>query len=131
MLFVQQRLYEGLQPDENNDYVISRKEFVERLPIPQSTFNSNIHKLVDYAMQQWNLYVWFGLEGLADQNLYVDIRYENGKLKFKRNPYTLRPELSYLWGRQPYGWKDRRFNYQSEPVPEGLELPIKRFEEET
>lgn len=126
ILFVQQRLFEGLQPDENGDYVIGRKEFIERLPMAPSTFDSNIKKLVDYYIQEWDLYTSFGLVGLADENLYTDVRYEKGKLKFKRNPYTLRPELSYVWARQPYGWEKRSFNYQSVPVPENVILPIKK-----
>lgn len=124
MLFVQQRLYEGLEPDKNGDYIIKRKEFIERLPMPASTFDGNIKKLVEYYINQWDLSIWFGLDGLAGENLYVDVRYERGELKFKRNKYTLRPELSYVWGRKPLGWEKRKFNYQTVPVPENVILPV-------
>ncbi len=126
MLFVQQRLYEGLEPDKNGDYIIKRKEFIERLPMSASTFDSNIKKLVDYYINQWDLSISFGLEGLAGENLYVDVRYEHGELMFKRNQYTLRDELSYVWGRKPSGWEKRSFNYQTVSVPENVVLPIKR-----
>ncbi len=126
MLFVQQRLYEGLEPNEDKDYCIKRKEFIERLPMPASTFDNNIQKLVSNYIQQWDLSISFGLEGLAGENLYLDVRYEKGVLKFKRNPYSLRPELSYIWGRKPKGWERRSFNYEYVPVPEKIQLPIKR-----
>lgn len=128
MLFVQQRLYEGLEPDENGDYIIKRKEFIERLPMAPSTFDSNVDKLVEYYMQQWDLSISFGLVGLADENLYIDVRYEKGKLKFKRNPHTLRTEFSYTWARQPGAWENRRFSYENVPVPDSIVLPIKKSE---
>ena len=124
MLFVQQRLYEGLQPDEDGFYVISRKEFLERLDMSPSTFSARIKDLTDYYMLDWNLEIMFGLKGLIHENLYTDISYSKGKLRFKRNPYTERPELSYLWARQPKYWEERYLCYDTPPVPENVVLPI-------
>lgn len=128
MLFVQQRLYEGLQPDENGYYTITRKEFLERLPMKPSTFSGQINNLTDYYMRQWNLEISFKLKGLIQENLYVDISYQNGKLRFKRNPYTERPELSYVWARKPLKWEERRLIYEYLQVPENVVLPIKKEE---
>ncbi len=127
MLFVQQRLYEGLQPDEDGYYIIRRKEFIERLPMTSSTFAKQIKNLTKYYMQEWDLQIMFGLKGLARENLYTDISYESGKLRFKRNPYTLREELQYVWARKPFGWEERRFSYNDVPVPENVHLPIEKI----
>lgn len=124
MLFVQQRLYEGLQPDADGYYVITRKEFLERLELSPSTFAGQIKNLVNYYMQQWSLGIMFHLDGLHGENLYTDISYDHGKLKFKRNEYTLRPELSYVWARKPLHWEERSFRYEYVEVPENIKLPI-------
>ena len=126
MLFVQQRLYEGLQPDADGYYVIQRKEFLERIPMKPSTFSGQIGNLTDYYMKQWNLAVSFDLKGLGYENLYVDISYSNGKLRFKRNPYTERPELDYIWARKPLYWEERRFVYESVPVSDAVKLLIEQ-----
>ena len=125
LLFVHQRIYEGLQPDGQGDYMIRRKEFIERLPMAASTFDNNILRFVK-DLADYDLAVMFGLKGLYGENLFVDVRYNKGTLRFKRNPYTLRPELSYIWGIKPTNWEERRFSYPYVPVPENISLPIKR-----
>lgn len=129
MLFVQQRLYEGLQPNKDGDYTIKRKEFIERIPLPASTFDNNVKELTKNQMKAWSLFTSFGLviQGAdnLDNHLYVDVRYEHGQLKFKRHPVTLRPELAYTWARRPNGWEERVFTYGGQiPVPDGVSLPI-------
>ena len=124
MLFVQQRLYEGLLPDENGYYTIRRREFVDRLPISQSSFETQIGKLVNWYMQEWDLFEVFGLVGLEGENLYTDVYYQGGKLRFKRNPYTLREDLCYVWARKPSGWEERQFLQEAVPVAENVVLPL-------
>lgn len=126
MLFVQQRLYEGLQPDINGFYIISRKEFLERLELAPSTFSARIKDLTDYYMHEWDLEIMFDLKGLIGENLYTDISYSSGKLKFKRNSYTERPELSYVWARKPRYWDERRLVFETVPVPPDVVLPIQK-----
>ena len=126
MLFVQQRLYEGLQPDEDGYYTIQRKEFLERIPMKPSTFAGQINNLTDYYMRQWNLEISFKLKGLIHENLYTDISYQDGKLRFRRNRYTERPELSYIWARKPLLWEERRLVNEYPPVPENVKLPIEK-----
>ena len=126
MLFVQQRLYEGLEPDSEGYYIIRRKEFIERLPMKPSTFAGQINNLVDYYMQVWDLGINFHLQGLNRENLYVDVSYQNGKLRFRRNKYTKCPELDYVWARKPLHWEERNFVYEYVPAPKHIELPIKK-----
>jgi len=126
MLFVQQRLYEGLQPDEDGYYTIQRKEFIDRIPIKPSTFSARISELVESYMEEWDLEIMFNLKGLIGENLYTDISYKNGKLRFKKNPYIERPEFSYIWARRPLLWEERQFRYEPVPVPENVVLPIQK-----
>lgn len=126
MLFVQQRLYEGLLPNENGYYIIRRKEFLDRIPMAPSTFANRIRKLTDYYMKSWDLQIFFGLKGLSDENLYTDISYTNGMLRFKKNPYVERQELSYVWARKPLDWEGRRFIYETPPIPDTVVLPIRK-----
>ena len=126
MLFVKQRLYEGLQPDADGYYTIQRKEFLERIPMKPSTFAGQIENLTDYYMRLWDLQILFKLTGLVGENLYTDISYQNGKLRFKKNSYIERKELEYVWARKPLNWEERRFMYEYIPVPENVVLPIKK-----
>lgn len=126
MLLVQQRLYEGLEPDTDGYYIIKRKEFIDRLGLPSSTVSSRIGDLVKCYMQQWNLGIIFGLKGLEKENLYTEVYYSNGQLRFKRNPYTMIPELQYVWDRKPVDWEHRRFRYEQISVPESVKLPINK-----
>ena len=126
MLFVQQRLYEGLLPDVDGYYTIHRKEFIDRIPMKPSTFAKQIMNLTEYYMKMWDLHINFKLKGLYGENLYTDIFYKNGELRFKKNPYVEREELSYIWARKPLNWEERMFLYENVPVPENVELPIKK-----
>ena len=126
MLFVQQRLYEGLQPDEDGYYTIQRKEFIDRIPIKPSTFSARINELVESYMEEWDLEIMFKLKGLIGENLYVDISYKNGKLRFRKNPYLERPELNYVWARKPLHWEERLLRREYIPVPENVVLPIQK-----
>lgn len=124
MLYVQHAIYEGLQPDENGVYSIARKDFIKGLDIPASTFDRNRDAFITRYMKSWDMEILFGLKGLLGENLFTDVEYENGTLKFKRNPITHRPEISYVWGIKPPYWEKRMFVYPYIPVPENVKLPI-------
>ena len=126
MLFVQQRLYEGLQPDSDGYYTIQRKEFIERIPMNPSTFDKQIENLTGYYMKQWDLQISFKLKGLCGENLYTAISYQNGKLRFRKNVYIEREEFSYIWARKPLNWEESLFIYEQVPAPENIELSIKK-----
>lgn len=126
MLFVQHKLAEGIEPDADGYYHIRRKEFIDELPMSASTFNYNIKNFTTHVMTHWDLYTWFGLEGLAGETLYIDVSYSNGALHFRRNPITEREDLKYVWARKPNGWHLRRFSYETVPVPEWVKLPVSK-----
>ena len=126
MLFVQHKLADGIEPDAEGYYIITRKEFIDELPMKSSTFDYNIKNFATRLMTEWDLCIWFGLTGLGGETLYIDISYINGALRFKRNPLTLRKDLEYVWARKPRGWELRSFSYETVPVPEWVTLPIKK-----
>lgn len=124
MYYVQCAIADGLQPDADGFYRIRRKDILEGLGMAPSTFNNNIDLFLREYIGGWNLEITFGLKGLIHEDLYTDISYHRGVLKFKRNPITLRSEFSYLWGispkRNPYNY----FRWPYIPVPESITLPI-------
>ena len=126
MLYVQHVLADGLQPDEDGYYRIRRKDFIAELPMKPSTFDNNIDKLVSYYLPQWDISIWFGLQGLAGETLYNDISYSRGVLQFRRNPITKHPQLQYLWARKPPLWETRDFRYEHVLVPEYFTLPLNK-----
>lgn len=126
MLYVQHRIYEGLKPDANGVYTITRREFISDLGMGASTFDKNRDVLVNELMRDWDLELTFDLKGLLRENLFVDIEYSDGALRFKRNTITLRPELSYVWAIKPPYWDRRQFVWPYIPVPDNIELPIKK-----
>jgi len=126
MLYVQYRVSEGLQPDENGYYKIKRADFIKDLPIAASTFDNNIEKLWEHMMSEWDIGIFFGLTGLYGEKLYVEVSYTKGVLSFKRNPITKHPKLQYLWARKPLYWETRDFRYEHVPVPEHFTLPLNK-----
>ena len=126
MLYVQKVIADGLEPDQNGTYSITRKEFVSRLELSSSTFDKNRDDFLKALSKGWDLEIMFDLKGLPKENLYTDVRYEKGVLYFKRNPITFRPELSYVWGVEPPYWNQKIFVWPYIPVPDNVNLPISK-----
>lgn len=125
MLYVQHAVSEGLQPDEAGTYHIPRKKFLDTLGISASAFDRSKSELVE-LLSTWDLEIMFDLTGLLHENLYTDVDYQKGELTFRRNPITLRPELSYVWGIKPKYWEQRMFSYPFALVPDNVVLPIQK-----
>lgn len=125
ILYVQYAISEGLQPDETGTYHIPRKDFLDILGLSASTFDKNKAELVE-ALSTWDLEIMFDLTGLLHENLYTDVSYQKGELTFRRNPITMRPELSYVWGIKPKYWEQRMFSYPFVLVPDNVVLPIQK-----
>lgn len=125
MLYVQYAVSEGLEPDDTGIYHITRKDFLDVLGISSSTFDKNKAELVE-MLSSWDLETIFNLTGLTNEYLYTDVSYQKGELTFRRNPLTLRPELSYVWGIRPKYWEQRMFSYPFVLVPDYLTLPIRK-----
>lgn len=99
--YVQKTLSQGKEPDEQGFYVYSRKDLAEGTGLAISTISNNIISAMLYFRDWCDLKSWAKYEEYAGEILYVDVSYEKGKLKFRRNPITLKPELSYLWALPP------------------------------
>ena len=81
-------------------YVFSRKELIEGAEISASSFNPKIIKEIIVLLRDWfDFNSNFNIKKFKwhEQNLFVDISYDKGILKFKRNPLSLLPEYSYMW----------------------------------
>lgn len=106
--FIQQKLYEGRQPDEAGYYVFPRKELSEGAEISPTTFDNCKDDVVAYFEKWCDLKVWAKYNEYAGEILYVDVSYQRGKLRFRQNPITINSKLSHLWALPPL---DSSFSY--------------------
>lgn len=99
--FIQRMLYEGWQQTDEGYYLFTRKELAEGAKISVSTVDRYKDKVLKYFSSYCDLKSWAQYNRYAGENLYIDVSYQRGKLKFKRNPITLKPHLSHLWALPP------------------------------
>ena len=99
--YIQQSLYEGKQPTNSGFYVFTRKELAEGAKISVSTFDKYKDEVLHYFSTWCDLKSWAKYDEYEGEVLYIDVAYEKGALRFKRNPITLQPHLSYLWALPP------------------------------
>lgn len=108
--FIQEALFNGKQPTNEGYYVFSRKELAEGAGISVSAFDGCRGDVIRYFSSWCDLKTWAKYEEYAGQILYTDVSYEKGKLRFKRNPITLQPDLCHLWALPPL---ERYFSYDA------------------
>ena len=108
--YIQKELANGRQPSEDGFYIFTRKELIEGAEISASTFNNCKAEVVQYFSSWCDLKRWAKYDEYAGEILYVDVSYERGKLKFKRNPITFSLELEHLWALHPL---NSYFSYDS------------------
>ncbi|MGN1230465.1 MAG: hypothetical protein ACI4TP_01055 [Anaerotignum sp.] len=106
--YIQQKLYEGRQPDKAGYYVFPRKELSEGAEISATTFDNCKDDVVSYFEKWCDLKVWAKYNEYAGEILYVDVSYQRGKLRFRQNPITINSQLSHLWALPPL---DSYFSY--------------------
>lgn len=99
--YIQNELSRGREPSEEGYYIFARKELIEGSGISASAFNSCKDDVVKYFSSWCDLKRWAKYDEYAGEILYVDVSYERGKLKFKRNPITFSSELEHLWALPP------------------------------
>ena len=99
--YIQTSLYDGRQPEAEGFYIFTKKELAEKLGLALTTVHRNIGDVVQYFSSWCDLSSWAKYPELAGEVLYTDVSYERGVLKFKQNPLTLRPDLSFLWALPP------------------------------
>lgn len=99
--YIQGELFNGKQPTETGHYVFSRKELAEGVGISVSTVDNCKDAVTKYFSSFCDLKTWAKYDEYAGEILYIDVSFEKGKLKFKRNPITFEPHLSHLWALPP------------------------------
>ncbi len=130
MLYVRERLHCGLQPDEDGYYCISRKDFVNDIPMSASNFDRVKEEWMNYDLANYSIDCALGFKFKLpnEDHMFLDIKYEKGFVKFKRNPITLLPEVERLWTGSAGGWNIVHSIYQYEPplaLPDDFEWPEK------
>lgn len=108
--FIQESLYKGKQATADGFYVFTRKELSDGAGISVSTFDRCKDDVVRYFSSWCDLKTWARYDEYVGEVLYVDVSYEKGKLRFKRNPITLQPNLCHLWALPPL---NSYFSYDS------------------
>ena len=103
IVYIQNCLYDGRQPDQSGYYCFSRKELAENAEIALSTFDRCKEEVIHYFKTYCDFASWAKYKEFAGEVLYTEVSYERGLLKFKRNPLTQMPEFSFLWGLPPLG----------------------------
>ena len=105
--YVQECIADG-RPDENGVFVFTRKELVDATGISPSTFNKNINEVIKLIGTGFDFHLSFNVPGykIHQENVFIDVSYEKGKLTFRRNPLTLTEEFEYMWSelKPKYPW---------------------------
>ena len=81
-------------------FVFGRKELIEATKISASSFNSKtIHEIIVILRDFFDFNMNFNIKAYKwhEQNLFIDISYNNGVLKFRKNPLSLQEEYKYMW----------------------------------
>ena len=96
--YVQKAVSDG-RANDNGQFVFTRKEIVENTGISPSTFARCIDEAIEIISSGYDFCLNFHVPGykIKQENVFVDVHYEKGKLIFKRNPLTLSEELAYMW----------------------------------
>ena len=101
ILYIQKTLYEGKTPDEDGNFIYTRKELAEGANISLSALNVHKEEIVDFLKKEFDFCNWAKYDDHKGENLFINVSYEYGKLSFQRNPLTINSELSHLWALPP------------------------------
>lgn len=96
--YVQQSISEA-KAEENGQFVFTKKEIVENTGISSSTFARCIDEAIDIISGGFDFCLNFNVPGykIKQENVFINVCYEKGKLIFKRNPLTYSEEFAYMW----------------------------------
>ena len=105
--YIQESIANG-KSDVDGIFVFSRKELIQAAGISPSTFDRSISEVVELLAKHFDFCLQFQIPGykIRQANVFVDVSYEKGKLKFRRNPLTESDEFKYMWEelRPKYPW---------------------------
>ena len=108
ILYIQNSLYDGKKANDDGYYCFTRKELADNSRISATTLDRCKDDVCFHLMNDYDFSSWAKYKELAGESLYLDVAYEKGILRFKRNPLTFQPEYSFLWGLPPL---DYYFSY--------------------
>ena len=86
--------------DTKNFTINTRKELIESTGISPSSFTKeNIREVITILRDWFDFNSNFNIKKYKwlEENLFINISYEKGILKFQKNPLSLLPEYSYMW----------------------------------
>lgn len=101
MHYIQKSLYEGKQPTEEGRFVYTRKELSQGAKLSLSTVDSTKFSLIEFMKKTFDLALWAKYDEYKGENLFVDIKYDRGRLSFRRNIITEKSDLQHLWALPP------------------------------
>lgn len=103
--YIEKQLANGCAPDADGYYSFSRKDIVNGIAGSASFFDTHKDKALDFLANNMKMIQRANYTEDTDQNLFVDVSYEKGKVKFRKNPIYCEPKYSHLWGIPPlYDW---------------------------
>ena len=96
--YVQKSIADG-RADDNGQFVFSRREILENTNISPSTFDRCIDEAMEIISTGYDFCLNFHIPDykINQENVFIDVHYEKGKLIFKRNPMTQSEEFAYMW----------------------------------
>ncbi len=99
--YIQQSLYEGKEPNADGYYVFSRRELSNGAGVSLTAVDNNRDKVLSYFMSWCDLCTWAKFNEYPGEVMYISVKYENGRLMFRRNPITFQEEVKHLWAMAP------------------------------
>ena len=96
--YVQQCIADGRQ-EVDGFFVFTRKEILDRTNIASSTFDRSIEEAMEIIAKHFDFCLNFHIPGykINQENLFIDVFYQRGKLRFRGNPLSRTAEFSYMW----------------------------------
>lgn len=99
--YIQKELANGYEPDKDGFYSFSRKDIVNGIAGSASFFDSYKDKAIDFLANNMKMIKSAKFTEDVEENLFTDVSYEKGKIRFKKNPIYCDPKYSFLWAMPP------------------------------
>ncbi len=93
--YVEDALSKGKQEDKDGWYIFTKKEIADAIDLSPETVYRNISKAMYYLKSRTFAAAHFDVE---ENQIYTSMKWEKGKLMFKRNPLTNDIKYQYLFG---------------------------------
>ena len=98
IVYIRNSLYDGKKANDDGYYCFTRKELADHSRISVTTLDRCKDEICYHLRNDYDFSSWAKYKELSGESLYLDVAYEKGVLRFKRNPLTFQPEYAFLWG---------------------------------